>query len=108
MRRSIEQFAANQDQSARKVEQIAQAITTLQAAGQDLSQKISTLSSQVVRVAPPKPVQPEGPVNNLGWEFCAPTRDLTSSRAAHLRRPKLLSRGYTLSASAAISRCSFA
>lgn len=72
MRRSIEQFAANQDQSARKVEQIAQAITTLQAAGQDLSQKISTLSSQVVRVPPPKPVQPEGPVNNLGWEFCRP------------------------------------
>jgi hypothetical protein len=66
MRRSIEQFAANQDQSARKVEQIAQAITTLQAAGQDLSQKISTLSSQVVRVAPPKPVQPEGPVNRPG------------------------------------------
>lgn len=38
--RRIEQLAANQDQSARKQEQIARGINTLQAAEQDISQKI--------------------------------------------------------------------
>jgi hypothetical protein len=60
VRRSIEQLGANQDQLARKQDQMAQAIATLQAAEQDISQKISTLSSQrVVRVPSPKPLQPE-------------------------------------------------
>jgi hypothetical protein len=60
VRRSVEQLAANQDQLARKQDQMAQAIATLQAAEQDISQKISTLSSQrVVRVPSPKPLQPE-------------------------------------------------
>ena len=59
-RRSIEQLAANQDQSARKQEQIAQAINTLQAAEQDISLKISNLPSQkTARVQPAKPVQPD-------------------------------------------------
>jgi hypothetical protein len=60
VRRSVEQLAFNQDQLARKQEQMAQAIAALQAAEQDTSQKIATLSSQrVVRVPPPKPLQPE-------------------------------------------------
>jgi TolA-binding protein len=59
-RRSIEQLAANQDQSARKQEQIVQAINTLQAAEQDISQKISNLPSQkAARVQPAKPVLPD-------------------------------------------------
>jgi hypothetical protein len=41
LRRSVERFAANLDQLARKDEQIAQAIAALQAAEQDISQKIS-------------------------------------------------------------------
>ena len=48
VRRSIEQLAANQDQLARKQDQMAQAIATLQAAEQDISQKILAL-------APPAP-----------------------------------------------------
>ena len=59
-RRSIEQLAANQDQSARKQEQLVQAINTLQAAEQDVSQKISNLPSQkAARVQPVKPVPPD-------------------------------------------------
>src|SRR5262249_61361765 len=59
-RRSIEQLAANQDQSARKQEQMVQAINTLQAAEQDISQKISNLPSQkAARVQPVKPVLPD-------------------------------------------------
>ena len=48
VRRSIEQLGANQDQLARKQDQMAQAIATLQAAEQDISQKILAL-------APPAP-----------------------------------------------------
>ena len=40
VRRSIEQLASNQDQLARKQEQMTQAIATLQAAEQDISQII--------------------------------------------------------------------
>jgi hypothetical protein len=53
VRRSEEQLAANQDQLARKQDQMAQAIAALQAAEQELSQKVSappTLPSA------PKPV----------------------------------------------------
>jgi len=48
VRRTEEQLAANQDQLARKQEQMAQAIATLQAAGQDLSK-------QILALAPPAP-----------------------------------------------------
>ena len=40
VRRSTEQLAFNQDQLARKQEQMTQAIAALQAAEQDISQKI--------------------------------------------------------------------
>jgi hypothetical protein len=61
VRRSIDQLASNQDQLARKQEQMTQAIATLQAAVQDISQKILALAPpapKAVRV-PPKPTQPE-------------------------------------------------
>jgi hypothetical protein len=59
VRRSVEQLASNQDQLARKQEQMAQAIAALQAAGQDISQKISTPPPpKTVHVPPPKPPQP--------------------------------------------------
>jgi prefoldin subunit 5 len=60
MRRSIEQLAFNQDQLARKQEQMTQAIAALQAAEQDISQKILALAPPApkpVHVSP-KPVQP--------------------------------------------------
>jgi hypothetical protein len=50
VRRSTEQLASNQDQLARKQEQMTQAIATLQAAEQDISQKILA----------PGPACPEG------------------------------------------------
>jgi hypothetical protein len=61
VRRSTEQLAFNQDQLARKQEQMTQAIAALQAAEQDISQKILALAPpapKAVRV-PPKPAQPE-------------------------------------------------
>jgi hypothetical protein len=61
VRRSIEQLGANQDQLARKQDQTAQAIATLQAAEQDISQKILALASpapKAAHVPPPKPPQP--------------------------------------------------
>ncbi len=60
VRRSTEQLAFNQDQLARKQEQMTQAIAALQAAEQDISQKILALAppaSKPVHVSP-KPVQP--------------------------------------------------
>jgi hypothetical protein len=44
MRRSIEQLAVNQDQFARKQEQMAQAIMALQAAERDINQNILALA----------------------------------------------------------------
>ena len=41
VRRSIEQLASNQEQLARKQDQMAQNIATLQAAEQEVSQKVS-------------------------------------------------------------------
>jgi uncharacterized iron-regulated membrane protein len=61
VRRSEEQLAANQDQLARKQDQMTQAIATLQAAEQDLSQKILSLAPpapKAANVPPPKPLQP--------------------------------------------------
>jgi hypothetical protein len=56
VRRGVEQFAANLDQLARKEEQMAQAIAALQAAEQDISQKISAPPvPKAVHVPPPKP-----------------------------------------------------
>ena len=60
VRRSEEQLATNQDQLARKQDQIAQAIAALQAAEQDISQKILALAPpapKAVRVSA-KPAQP--------------------------------------------------
>ena len=59
VRRSIEQLVFNQDQLARKQEQMARAIAALQAAEQDISQKISAPPPpRAVHVPPPKPLQP--------------------------------------------------
>jgi hypothetical protein len=62
VRRSVEQFAFNQDQLARKQEQMAQAIAALQAVEQDISQKISAPPSPLPAPKPvhvsPKPAQP--------------------------------------------------
>jgi len=63
VRRSMEQLGANQDQLARKQDQMAQAIATLQAAEQDISQKILALAPpapKAVHVSP-KPAQPPAP-----------------------------------------------
>ncbi len=60
VRRSEEQLATNQDQLAHKQDQMAQAIATLQAAEQDISQKILVLAPpapKAVRVSA-KPAQP--------------------------------------------------
>jgi hypothetical protein len=61
VRRSIEQLGANQDQLARKQDQLAQAIATMQAAEQDISQKILALAPpapKTARVPPSKPPEP--------------------------------------------------
>jgi hypothetical protein len=60
VRRSIEQLGANQDQLARKQDQMAQAIATLQTAEQDISQKILALAPPVPKAVhvSPKPAQP--------------------------------------------------
>ena len=60
VRRSEEQLATNQDQLARKQEQMVQAIAALQAAEQDISQKILALAPpapKAAHVTPPKPPQ---------------------------------------------------
>jgi len=63
VRRSVEQFATDQDQLARKQDQLAQAIATLQAAEQDISQKISAPPSPSPA---PKPVRgPTSPPKSL-------------------------------------------
>jgi hypothetical protein len=59
VKRSVEQLASNQDQLARKQDQMAQAIATLQAAEQEIRQKISTPPPpKTAHVPPPKPPQP--------------------------------------------------
>ena len=61
VRRSVEQLGANQDQLARKEDQLAQAIALVQAAEQDISQKILAIAPpapRVVHAPPPKSPQP--------------------------------------------------
>ena len=62
VRRSIEQLSSNQEQLARKQDQMAQNIATLQAAEQDISQKMSAPPSPPPAPKPvhvsPKQVQP--------------------------------------------------
>jgi len=61
VRRSMEQLGANQDQLARKQDQLAQAIVTVQAAEQEINQKILALAPPAPRtthVPTPKPPQP--------------------------------------------------
>jgi hypothetical protein len=61
VRRSIEQLGANQDQLARKQDQMAQAFATLQAAVRDINQNIlalAPLAPKAGHVPPPKPPQP--------------------------------------------------
>ena len=61
VKRSVEQLAANQDLLTRKQDQMAQAIATLQAAEQDLSQQIlapAPPAPKAANVPPPKPLLP--------------------------------------------------
>jgi hypothetical protein len=60
MKRSVEQLASNQDQLARKQDQMMQAFATLQAAEQDINQNIlalAPLAPKAGHVTPPKPPQ---------------------------------------------------
>lgn len=58
MKRSVEQLATNQEQLARKEDQLAQAFATLQAAKQDIDQKILALTApRAAHVLPPKSPQ---------------------------------------------------
>jgi hypothetical protein len=53
----VEQLTSNQDQLARKEDQLAQAIAVVQSADQDISQKILAIAPpapKVVHVPPPK------------------------------------------------------
>jgi hypothetical protein len=60
MKRSVEQLAGNQDQLARKQDQMTQAFATLQAAVRDINQNILALAPLAPKAgrAPPKPAQP--------------------------------------------------
>jgi len=61
MKRSLEQLASNQDQLARKQDQLAQAIALVQAAEQDINQKILAIAPpapKVVHAPPTKSLQP--------------------------------------------------
>jgi hypothetical protein len=58
VKRSIEHLATNQDQLARKQDQLVQAFATLQAAKQDIDQKILALTApRAAHVLPPKSPQ---------------------------------------------------
>jgi hypothetical protein len=60
MKRSVEQLGANQDQLARKQDQMAQALAALQVAEQDIKQTIlavAPLAPKAAHVPPPKPSQ---------------------------------------------------
>jgi hypothetical protein len=56
--RSVDHLAASQDQLARQEEQLRQAFATLQAAEQDIDQKIFALAPAAPRVAHSLPKQP--------------------------------------------------
>jgi hypothetical protein len=60
LRRSVEQVAATVDQLGRKADQMAQNIATMQAAEQQLIQKVSSPApSKPIRVPPPSASRPE-------------------------------------------------
>ena len=61
VRRSVEQLATNQDQLARKEDQLRQAFATLQAAEQDIDQKILALAPPAPRAAHVLPKPPQTP-----------------------------------------------
>jgi len=64
-RHTIEQLTANQDQLSRTQQQMAQSIAALQAAEQQLSQKLlSPPPSKPVHVPPPKPLQTPAQVSS--------------------------------------------
>ncbi len=61
MKRSVEELASNQDQLARKQDQMTQAFVALQAAEQDIKQNILALAPLAPKVGhgpPPKSAQP--------------------------------------------------
>jgi hypothetical protein len=61
LKRSVEQLGGNQDQLARKQDQMAQAFATLQAAVRDINQNIlalAPLAPKTGHVVSPKPAQP--------------------------------------------------
>jgi hypothetical protein len=61
MKRSVEQLAGNQDQLARKQDQMMQTFATLQAAVRDINQNIlalAPLAPKAAHVPPPTPPQP--------------------------------------------------
>ena len=60
VRRSVEQLGSNQDQLARKDDQITQAIATVRSAEQDIGQQILAIAPPApkVHVPPPKSLQP--------------------------------------------------
>ena len=65
VRRTIEQLTANQDQLTRVQQQMAQSIAALQAAEQQLSQKLSSPPPpKAVQVPPPKPPQTPAQVSS--------------------------------------------
>jgi hypothetical protein len=65
VRRTIEQLTANQDQLTRVQQQMAQSIAALQAAEQQLSQKLSSPPPpKAVQVPPPKPLQTPAQVSS--------------------------------------------
>ncbi|MGC2078064.1 MAG: hypothetical protein WA728_18925 [Xanthobacteraceae bacterium] len=60
--RSVDHLAASQDQLARQGDQLRQAFATLQAAEQDIDQKIFALAPAAPRAAHSLPKQPQPPV----------------------------------------------
>jgi hypothetical protein len=60
--RSVDHLAASQDQLARQEDQLRQAFATLQAAEQDIDQKIFALAPAAPKVAHSLPKQPQVPV----------------------------------------------
>jgi hypothetical protein len=60
--RSVDHLSASQDQLARQEEQLKQAFATLQAAEQDIDQKIFALAPAAPRAAHSLPKQPQPPV----------------------------------------------
>jgi len=65
VRRTIEQLTANQDQLSRTLQQMVQSMAALQAAEQQLNQRLSSSPPpKPVHVPPPKPLQPPDQVSS--------------------------------------------